>query len=195
MIKDASYVKSLTNIIDIPDDLPQVLLLGRSNVGKSSFINSLTNRKNLARTSNTPGKTITLNFYLINQQFFIVDAPGYGYARRSKSKKDEFIIMLENFLLTSKQLKLICLLVDFKVGPTEDDILTYDFVKATGIDFMVIATKKDKIPNTHQHKQEKLIKEKLKFPHVFYSYSSVSKVNLDPILSHILNSVRENKDE
>jgi len=189
MIKEASYIKSLTNIKDIPDELPQVLLLGRSNVGKSSFINSLTNRKNLARTSNTPGKTITLNFYLMNQQFYIVDAPGYGYAKRSKSQKDEFIIMLENFLLTSKELKLICLLIDFKVGPTEDDIQPSVCIKATGINFMVIATKKDKIPNTHQHKQEKLIKEQLKFPNQFYTFSSVTKVNLDQIMLTILNSI------
>jgi len=195
MIKDSVYVKSLTNVKDIPDELPQILLLGRSNVGKSSFINSLTNRKNLARTSNTPGKTIALNFYLINQNFYIVDAPGYGYAKRSKSMKDDFIIMLEGFMLNSKNLKLICLLIDFKVGPTSDDLETFDFIKSTGIEFLVVATKKDKVPSTHQHKQEKLIKEKLKNPNDFYTFSSVTKNNVIPITNYILSKVEEKQDE
>ncbi|HPG43587.1 MAG TPA: ribosome biogenesis GTP-binding protein YihA/YsxC, partial [Acholeplasmataceae bacterium] len=102
MIKQAVYIKSLTNIKDEPEAYPQILLLGRSNVGKSSFINALTNRKNLARVSNTPGKTITLNFYLLDQSFYLVDAPGYGYARRSKSLQDQFIQMIQNFLQDSK---------------------------------------------------------------------------------------------
>lgn len=181
MIKHAEYIKSIVDLKDQPEGLSEVLLLGRSNVGKSSFINALTNRKNLARVSNTPGKTLTLNYYLLDQAFYLVDAPGYGYARRSKSMKDEFVVMIEKFILNSKHLKLICLLVDFKVGPTDDDLFTYDFLVKNEIPLLVIATKKDKIPKTHQMKQEKKIKELLRQPEHFVSYSNVTKEKIDVI--------------
>jgi GTP-binding protein len=191
MIKQARYVKSIVDLKDQPEVLlPQVLLLGRSNVGKSSFINALTNRKNLARISNTPGKTLTLNFYNIDESFYLVDAPGYGYARRSKSMKDDFIMMIENFIMKSDHLKIICLLVDFKVGPTEDDIFTHEFIRNLDRKVLVVATKKDKVPKTHQFKQEKLIKEKLGFPSDFYAYSSVTKENIDQIITHIQTSIK-----
>lgn len=181
MIKQAEYIKSIVDLKDEPEQLPQILLLGRSNVGKSTFINTLTNRKNLARTSNTPGKTIALNFYLIDESFYFVDAPGYGYAKRSKSQKDEFVIMLENFLLYSKNLVAVCLLIDFKVGPTVDDIETYEFLKNLGKDIIIVATKKDKIQKTKQQKQEQDIKKRLGNPGTFYAYSSVTKQDIDQI--------------
>ena len=191
MIKQAVYIKSITDLKDEPERLPQILLLGRSNVGKSSFINALTNRKNLARVSNTPGKTLTLNFYLIDNEFYLVDAPGYGYAKRSKSLKDDFIVMIESYLIHAKELRLICMLVDFKVGPTKDDLETYDFIKELGIDVMIIATKKDKVPNTHQFKQEQIIKNLLKHPKTFYAYSAVTKFNLDKIEMEMLSRIKE----
>jgi GTP-binding protein len=191
MIKQALYIKSITDLKDEPERLPQILLLGRSNVGKSSFINALTNRKNLARVSNTPGKTLTLNFYLIDNEFYLVDAPGYGYAKRSKSMKNDFIVMIESYLLHQRALKLICMLIDFKVGPTKDDLETYDFIKELGIDVMIIATKKDKVPNTHQFKQEQSIKNTLKHPKTFYAYSAVTKFNLDKIEMEMLSRVKE----
>ncbi|MFA5525988.1 MAG: ribosome biogenesis GTP-binding protein YihA/YsxC [Acholeplasmataceae bacterium] len=193
MIKQAIYIKGITDLKDEPDALPQILLLGRSNVGKSSFINSLTNRKNLARISNTPGKTITLNFYLIDESFYLVDAPGYGYAKRSKVMQDQFLIMIQKYINASKHLKLICLLIDFKVGPTTDDIATYQFLLENNLNVMVIATKKDKVPKTHQMKQEKMIKEKLKHPIMFYSTSSVTKHQLDIIEEIIRNQVMEHE--
>jgi GTP-binding protein len=189
MIKQAVYIKSLTNIKDEPEAYPQILLLGRSNVGKSSFINALTHRKNLARVSNTPGKTITLNFYLLDQSFYLVDAPGYGYARRSKSLQDQFIQMIQNFLQDSKHLKMVLMLVDFKVGPTEDDLFTYQFLVEHQVNVMIVATKKDKVPKTHQFKQEQTIKKALKHPISFYAYSSVTKENLDHIENEIRNQV------
>jgi GTP-binding protein len=190
MIKQASYVKSIVDLKDQPElVLPQILLLGRSNVGKSSFINALTNRKNLARVSNTPGKTLTLNFYNLDDAFYLVDAPGYGYARRSKSMKDDFIIMIENFIMKADHLKMICLLVDFKVGPTEDDIFTHNFIKNLDRKVIVVATKKDKVPRTHQYKQEKLIKEKLDYPGQFYAYSSVTKENIETIIEAFQSNV------
>lgn len=181
MIKEAIYVKSLTDVKDQPERLPQALLLGRSNVGKSSFINSLTHRKNLARVSKTPGKTLLLNFYLINQAFYLVDAPGYGYARRSKSTKDDFIVIIESFLLNNTDLKFVGLLIDFKVGPTKDDIATYDFLRQLGMEIVVIATKKDKIPKTKQFKQEKLIKSMMDHPKTLISISNVTKENMDVV--------------
>ena len=181
MIKEAIYIKSLTDVKDQPERLPQALLLGRSNVGKSSFINSLTHRKNLARVSKTPGKTLLLNFYLINQSFYLVDAPGYGYARRSKSTKDDFIIMIESYLLNNTDLKFVGLLIDFKVGPTKDDLATYHFLRELGLDIIIIATKKDKIPKTKQFKQEKLIKSMMGNPETLISISNVTKENMEKV--------------
>ena len=189
MIKEASYIKSITHIKDAPDALPSILLLGRSNVGKSSFINSLTHRKNLARVSNTPGKTLALNFYLINQSFYLVDAPGYGYARRSKGLKDDFIVMIEGFLINYPSLSFICLLIDFKIGPTKQDIETYQFLRQMNKDIMIIATKKDKIPKTKQLKQEKDIKTELNQPISFYAISNATKENIDKVESEILRKL------
>jgi len=189
MIKEAVYIKSLTDTKDAPEPKPSVLLIGRSNVGKSSFINGLTNRKNLARISNTPGKTLALNFYLINQTYYIVDAPGYGYAKRSKSLKDDFIIMIESFLLNYPSLAFICLLIDFKVGPTDQDIETYQFLRSMQKDVMIVATKKDKIPKTRQYKQEKEIKKALSDPIAFYAVSNTTKENIDKVRDEIFRKL------
>ena len=189
MIKQATYIKSITDLKDGLHDLPSILLLGRSNVGKSSFINALTNRKSLARVSNTPGKTITLNFYDIEHAFYLVDAPGYGYARRSKSHQDAFIIMIRDFMMQAPMLKLVCMLIDFKVGPTDDDLFTYQFLIENNMNVMVVATKKDKIPKTHQFKQEQTIKHVMKNPILFYTTSNVTKENMDIIETEIRNQV------
>jgi len=191
MFKQAAYIKSLENIKDRPDDKPQILFLGRSNVGKSSFINSLTNRKNLARTSNTPGKTLLMNFYLIDESFYIVDAPGYGYARRSKSMQQKFIHMIDDFLHQSEQLKLVCLLIDFKVGPTVDDIDMYVYLHNLGMDVLIIATKLDKIPSTRRNKQNKIILEKLNQPKHFIKVSNTKRINIELVEKYILNKVGE----
>ncbi len=178
LIKTAEYIKGLTDLKDEPEAKPQILLLGRSNVGKSSFINSLTNRKNLARISKTPGKTLALNFYLLNDSFYLVDAPGYGFAKRSKSMQDDFVIMLENYLLHATNLKMVCLLIDFKVGPTKADLETYEFIKSLHKDLMFVATKKDKINKTLQKKQEIKIREILGKPKIFYAVSNMTKENI-----------------
>lgn len=188
MIKSAEYIKSITHLRDEPEAMPEFLLLGRSNVGKSSFINALTNRKNLARVSNTPGKTLTLNFYLLENAFYLVDAPGYGYAKRSKTLQATFLKMLEHFIIHAASLRAVCLLIDFKVGPTEDDIMTYEYLKSLGRDIIVIATKKDKVPSTHQFKQEQEIKKILN-PSTFFAYSSVTKYNLDKIEAEIRSKI------
>jgi GTP-binding protein len=189
MIKEASYIKSLTHPKDAPEPKPSVLMLGRSNVGKSSFINSLTHRKNLARVSNTPGKTLALNFYLINQLYYIVDAPGYGYAKRSKGMKDGFIEMIERVLLDYPSLVFICLLIDFKVGPTEQDVETYQFLRSMQKDVMIVCTKKDKIPKTRQYKQEKEIMKLLHDPISFFTISNQTKENIATVEEAILSKL------
>ena len=131
-------------------DKPEFLLVGRSNVGKSSFINTLINRKNFARTSAVPGKTQTLNFYLINDYFYIVDAPGYGYAKVNKQLKDKFGLIMEDYLEGRENLKMVFMLVDFRHKPTEDDVLMYKYLKHYNIPVSIICTKLDKVTkNSH----------------------------------------------
>lgn len=142
-------------------DLPEIALAGRSNVGKSSFINKLLNRKNLARTSSKPGKTQTLNFYLINEDLHFVDVPGYGYAKVSKKEREAWGKMIETYFTTREELKAVVLIVDLRHPPTNDDVMMYDFLKHYEIPVIVIATKADKIPKGKWQKHLKVTKETL----------------------------------
>ncbi len=156
-IKSADLEIMATRISQYPEGgLPEFLLVGRSNVGKSSFINCLLGRKNLAYTSSKPGKTQTLNFYLINKNFYLVDVPGYGYAMVSKEKQKKFGMMIEEYLKTRKQLKRVFMLVDFRIKPTEDDVLMYNYLKYYNIPVTIIATKADKVGGS---KKEKCLKQ------------------------------------
>lgn len=139
------------------DGLPEILLSGRSNVGKSSFINTMTNRKNLAYTSSKPGKTQTLNFYRINDAFYFVDVPGYGYAKVSQKKRQAFGRMIEGYIQTRKELRLAILIVDLRHPPTEDDVLMYNYFKHYHIPVLVIATKADKIGKTLRPRHQKVL--------------------------------------
>lgn len=195
MIRDAEYIKSLRYLADEPEQHPKVLLLGRSNVGKSSFINALTNRKDLARVSKTPGKTLLLNYFLINQSYYIVDAPGYGYARRSKSMKDDFIQMLEEFVLGAPNLSLVAILMDFKVGPTKDDIETLNFIRSLKKEVLVILTKTDKVPVTHQARQMKNIKLALPRDLFMVEISNTTKRNLDKVEAIFDGLIKEEDHE
>ncbi|TVP86407.1 MAG: YihA family ribosome biogenesis GTP-binding protein [Acholeplasmataceae bacterium] len=181
MFHEARYIKSLTDYRDAPEPRPEILLLGRSNVGKSSFINAILNRKNLARTSNTPGKTVTLNYYLVNEAFYFVDAPGYGYARRSHKDRDAFIVMIENHLLHAPMVRAVVLLVDFKVGPTVDDVETYLFLRSLEKEVIVVATKMDKIAKTRQPKRLKEIKAMLDDPIHFHAVSNTTRTNIETV--------------
>ncbi len=143
------------------DNKPEFLLVGRSNVGKSSFINTLINRKNYARTSSTPGKTQTINFYLVNDAFYLVDAPGYGFAKLSKNKKKKFGLMMEDYLTNRDTLKQVFMLIDFRHKPSSDDILMYDFLKHYKIPVTIVATKADKVGITKQHSQRSMILNEL----------------------------------
>lgn len=143
------------------EELPEFLLLGRSNVGKSSFINTITNNKKLARTSQTPGKTRNLNFYLINNSFYFVDVPGYGYATASKEEQKKFGLMIEEYLEKRKSLKRVYLLVDLRHKPTEDDILMYKFLKYYRVPTTIVATKSDKLSTSKRIKAKKVILDTL----------------------------------
>jgi len=171
------------------DNKPEFLLLGRSNVGKSSFINTLIERKNFARTSSKPGKTQTLNFYLVNKDFYLVDVPGYGFANVSKEIQKKFGIMIEDYLKNRENLKHVFLLVDYRHKPTEDDILMYNFLKYYNLNITVVATKYDKITKNGRIKQDKLIKETLKLEENenFIPWSTITKKGRSEVLD-IINS-------
>jgi GTP-binding protein len=176
-VQDSKYIISAVHEDGYPDHNGQeITLLGRSNVGKSTFINRFCNRRKLAYTSAKPGKTQTLNFFYINDDLYFVDVPGYGYAKVSKVQREEFGRMIEEYLTTRIKLAFAILLIDFKVGPTEDDILMYKFLKFYHKDVLVIATKKDKVKNSMQHKQMIMIKDKMEMDEndEFYAYTANS---------------------
>ena len=169
------------------DNKQEFLLLGRSNVGKSSFINTMINRKNYARTSATPGKTQTINFYLVNDKFYLVDAPGYGYASLNKAKTKKFGLMMEDYLTSREPLKQVFMLIDFRHKPTEDDIMMYNYLKHYKLPVTIIATKVDKVGVTLQQKQRKMILDELDLVvgDEFVMFSNVTKLGKDEISKKI----------
>lgn len=173
------------------DNKPEFLLVGRSNVGKSSFINTLINRKNYARTSANPGKTQTINFYLVNEEFYLVDAPGYGFANISKAKKKKFGLMMEDYLTNRQNLKQVFMLIDFRQKPSSDDLQMYEFLKYYKIPVTVVATKIDKIGITKHQAQRNLILEDLDLVvgDEFVMFSSVTKAGKDEIYQKIERTI------
>lgn len=177
------------------DKKSEFLLVGRSNVGKSSFINTLIERKNFARTSSKPGKTQTLNFYLVNDSFYLVDVPGYGYASVSKDTQKKFGLMIEEYLKSRENLKHVFMLIDYRHKPTEDDILMYEFLKYYNLDITIVATKYDKISKNGRIKQDKLIKDTLKFDaDEFITFSTITKKGRSEVLSIIEGKIWIKKD-
>lgn len=173
-------------------DLPEIVLAGRSNVGKSNFINSLVNRNNLAKTSSKPGKTRTINFYRINDKFRLVDLPGYGYAKVSKKEKEKWGQIIEEYLNSRKNIKDIILLVDIRHEPTELDVVMYNWIKSFNYRGLVVATKADKISKGKFQKHIKIIRDKLGIenPELIIPYSSITKINKDKVwalIGEILN--------
>ncbi|NLY45540.1 MAG: YihA family ribosome biogenesis GTP-binding protein [Tissierella sp.] len=167
------------------DDLPEIAFAGRSNVGKSSFINSMINRKNLARTSGKPGKTRTINFYIINDEFRFVDLPGYGYAQVSKAEQKKWGDIIDKYLTNRENLREIILIVDMRHEPTAQDLMMYEWIKAFGFTGIVLATKADKISKGSWQKNLKVIRQKLdiKDASLVIPYSSENKTNKDEIWS------------
>ncbi len=157
---------ALETVVGITSKLPEhslseIAFAGKSNVGKSSLINALLNRKALARTSSQPGKTQTINFYNINESFYFVDLPGYGYAKVSQEIREKWGKMIERYLKQSKVLKLVCLLVDIRHAPSENDKIMYEWIVYQGYQPVILATKLDKIKRSAREKQIKLIRESL----------------------------------
>lgn len=168
------------------DNKSEFLLVGRSNVGKSSFINTLINRKNFARTSATPGKTQTLNFFLMNNEFYIVDVPGYGFARVSKKLKNKFGMIIEDYLESRNNLKNVFMLVDFRHKPTDDDILMYNFLKYYNIPVTIIATKVDKVKKSLHDKNKNLIIKTFDIvENEIILFSTITKVGKQEVLDKI----------
>ncbi len=189
----------LTNIAVRTSQYPEqdkieFLLVGKSNVGKSSFINTILCRKNFARTSSKPGKTQTLNFYLVNNNFYLVDVPGYGYATVSKSQQKKFGLMIEEYLTTRENLKMVFMLVDFRHKPSENDILMYDYLKYYNLPVTIIATKYDKVKSSSRDKQEKLIKTtlKLKENDSLILFSSITKKGREEVYRKIDEKLTSN---
>ncbi|MFD1178688.1 ribosome biogenesis GTP-binding protein YihA/YsxC [Paenibacillus puldeungensis] len=161
-VTKAEFVISAVGPNQYPEDaLPEIALAGRSNVGKSSLINRMINRKNLARTSSTPGKTQHLNYYRINDSLYFVDVPGYGYAKVSKSQREVWGKMIEKYLMEREPLKLVLLIIDLRHPPSKDDELMYDWLKAYDLPVCVVATKADKVPKSRWQKHMKIIRDAL----------------------------------
>ena len=192
-INSAEFIISAMRISQYPEDnLPEVMLVGRSNVGKSSFINMIASNKKLARISSTPGKTRFLNFYLFNNSFYFVDVPGYGYAGVSKKEHKKFGLMIEEYLEKRPNLVRTYMLVDIRHKPNSDDILMYDYLKFHNIPVTVIATKADKLSNNKKIKAEKVIKDALKLRNTdsFIVISNSSKEGKSKVLDELENLVK-----
>lgn len=177
-----------TRISQYPsDNKKEFLLVGRSNVGKSSFINTLINRKNYARTSSKPGKTQTLNFYLVNDLFYLVDVPGYGYASVSKETQHKFGMMIEEYLINRENLQRVFMLIDYRHKPTEDDLLMFNFLKYYNLPVTIVATKYDKVNTSFRNRQDKIITKffELQENDNIIFFSSITKKGKDEVYKSI----------
>lgn len=167
--------------------LSEIALSGRSNVGKSSFINAVAGRKNMARTSSKPGKTQTLNFYNMDDQFIFVDVPGYGYAKQSKKSREQWGRMIESYLAEREPLSAVIQLIDLRHKPTEDDVLMYNYLKHFEIPVIIICTKMDKIPRSKIEKHLKIVRDTIDFEQddVMIPFSSLDKSNMPKVMDAI----------
>lgn len=182
-VTDSEFIISAVSEKQYPnDDLPEFALAGRSNVGKSSLINTIVNRRKLARTSQQPGKTQTLNFYKVNNDLYLVDVPGYGYAKVSKKQREKFGEMIQDYLETRADLKGLVLLVDARHDPTKDDISMFDYAQYLDIPILVVATKMDKLKKMEASQIKQKIGKSLDLEREnvsFLPFSSVARLNVD----------------
>ncbi|MCM3001959.1 ribosome biogenesis GTP-binding protein YihA/YsxC [Paenibacillus cellulositrophicus] len=195
-VTNAEFIISAVGPDQYPvDALPEIALAGRSNVGKSSLINRMINRKNLARTSSTPGKTQHMNYYRINEALYFVDFPGYGYAKVSKTQRAAWGKMIEKYMLERQTLKLVLMVVDLRHPPTKDDIMMYDWLQHYDIPICVVATKADKIPKSRWQKHVKQMKESLllRSTDLFVMFSSELGVGKEELWA-VIQSFVESSD-
>lgn len=191
-IKQAEFKTSAVKPTQYPEDgMCEIAFVGRSNVGKSSLINTLTNRRKLVKVSGTPGKTRLINFFTINNKLYFVDLPGYGYAKVSKSEKATWGKMMEQYLINRPELKKVVILVDCRHKPTGDDIMMYDWIKHYGYEVIVVATKKDKLNKSELQKSAKVIKETLKLgtEDKLLFFSSLKKEGKEELLEEIFKDL------
>ena len=195
-IKQAEFVISNTDVRKCPEgDMPEFAFIGRSNVGKSSLINMLTRHKGLAKTSSTPGKTLLINHFLINKSWYLVDLPGYGYAQRSKTQREQLKKMIDNYVLNREQMYNLFLLIDSRHEPQEIDLEFMRFLGANGVPFSIVFTKADKLSklrlktNTETYKK-KLLEEWEDLPPIFITSSSAAegRTELLDYIEQIMNS-------
>ena len=190
LVRDARFVVSNINYRDCPQDRkPEYAFIGRSNVGKSSLINMLTNRKGLAMTSSTPGKTLLINHFLINNEWYLVDLPGYGYARRGKKERKQLKKMIEEYILCRSQLTLLFVLVDSRHEPQKIDLQFIDWLGENGIPFAVVFTKSDKLSSAKlqdriEHYKQTLYESWEKLPPIFVT-SSEKGTGREELLDYI----------
>lgn len=192
-IKQSEFIISAARKDQFPiDGLNEIAFVGRSNVGKSSIINALTNRRHLAKTSQTPGKTRLVNFFLINNNFHLVDLPGYGYAKVSKKEKDSWVYSIEAYLINRLNLKKVVLLVDCRHDPTAQDIQMLEWIRHYGYRVVVVATKTDKLSKNELFKNLKNIKTKmnLREEEELLSFSSLNKKGRDELVDALFDDVQ-----
>lgn len=191
-IKQAEFTTSAVKPGQYPEDgRVEIAFVGRSNVGKSSLINTVTNRRKLVKVSQTPGKTRLINFFIINNQFYFVDLPGYGYAKVSKSEQAKWGGMMEQYLINRPQLKKVALLVDCRHKPTGDDVMMYEWIKHYGYQVIVVATKKDKLNKNELQRSAKVIKETLKLnpEDNLVFFSSLKKEGKEELLNEMFKDI------
>jgi GTP-binding protein len=187
-IKQSEFIISAVKPAQYPDDnRVEYAFVGRSNVGKSSLINMLTNRRKLVKVSGTPGKTRLINFFLINNDFYFVDLPGYGYAKVAKTEQAKWGKMMEDYLVQRPQLQKVALLVDCRHKPNEDDLLMYGWIKHFGYEIVIVATKKDKLNRAELVKANKLIRETLNLEpqEEIINISSLKKIGVKELLDNM----------
>ncbi|MCK5032847.1 MAG: YihA family ribosome biogenesis GTP-binding protein [Calditrichia bacterium] len=189
-LSNVSFLKSITNIKDKPTPkLPELAVVGRSNVGKSSLINSIFNQKKLAKISSTPGKTRLINYFLVNNKFYFVDLPGYGFARVSKQDTEKWKKMIENYLKDNSDLRLVLLLVDSRRGIMQIDITTMDWLSYYQINYKIVLTKVDKISNNELSKTKSKVIEQIEDENVmvFSSKNGKGRNELINLLNYEMN--------
>lgn len=194
IIKSSRYAVSAVKQSQYPqDEQPEIALAGRSNVGKSSLINAFLGRRNLARTSSAPGKTQTLNFYQVNNSFYLVDVPGYGYAKVSKKQREQFGQMIQDYLETRANLRALILLVDARHAPTKDDIAMYDYAGYLDLPLLIVCTKMDKLKKSQRAKAVAVIKKMLNFDPEksdLLTFSAVDKLHLSELNEWITKRIK-----